>query len=249
LGAAQELELGNRLKAARERLGWSREELAVHAGISWSAIAQAESGRRRNLRPHTLSRLSAALGVSMDYLVNGGPTPTMLAHQALLYQGEDDFVQGTGRFLLEGIERSEPGLAVTTKRNLALLKKNLGRDASHLELVEWASLDTTPEAVMERFTQFMTACLRDGAAWVRIVGEPVWAGRSSAEIRRWSRYESLINLIFAGSPMSILCPYDVSAVSPAIVREAHVTHPELVEGEAVTASSRFADPGKYALGS
>src|ERR1700761_4783343 len=63
--------IGSRLRAARERLGLSREALAFHAGISWSAIAQVESGRRSQLRPSTLLALATALGLTIDYLVSG----------------------------------------------------------------------------------------------------------------------------------------------------------------------------------
>ena len=107
--------IGTRLRAARERLGWSREALAVHSELSWSAIAQVESGRRRNLRPRTLSALAGALGVSIDYLVNGAPSsPAMLEHRVLVYETDQEFVETVGPFLSEGIERSEALLAVTT---------------------------------------------------------------------------------------------------------------------------------------
>ena len=59
--------IGDSLKAARTRLGWTRETLAHHSGISWSAISQIESGRRRDVRLGTLSALAEALGVSVDY--------------------------------------------------------------------------------------------------------------------------------------------------------------------------------------
>src|SRR3984893_10169340 len=84
--------IGHRVRAARERLGWTREALAFHAGISWSAIAQVESGRRRNLRPSTLAALSRPLRVSIDYLVDGGQSPaTMLEHSAFPYRADDEF--------------------------------------------------------------------------------------------------------------------------------------------------------------
>lgn len=153
----------DRLRAARERLGWSREELAVHSGVSWSAITQAESGRRRHLRPQTLSRLSGALGLSMDYLVNGGPSPPMLTHQALLYDDEEDFAEGAVRFLLEGLERSEPALALTERRKLTLLRSGSAR----LQAV-WSSWtparEYPPRGVpLEMFTAFMGKGLREGA--------------------------------------------------------------------------------------
>src|ERR1700686_2883902 len=84
--------IGPRVRAARERLGWTREALAFHAGVSWSAIAQVESGRRTNLRPSTLLALSRPLGVSIDYLVEGGLSrPTMLGHSAFSYRTDDQF--------------------------------------------------------------------------------------------------------------------------------------------------------------
>ncbi|MGD0195929.1 MAG: helix-turn-helix transcriptional regulator, partial [Candidatus Dormibacteria bacterium] len=57
------------LQSARERRGWSRETLAHRSGLSWAAIAQIESGRRREVRASTLLALSSALGVSVDYLL------------------------------------------------------------------------------------------------------------------------------------------------------------------------------------
>lgn len=239
--------ISHRLRAARERLGWSREELAFRSGVSWSAIAQAESGRRRNLRPKTLSRLSGALGVSMDYLVNGVPTPPMIIHQALLYADEEEFAEGASRFLREGIERSEAALALTSTRNLRLLKKRLGADAKRVELVDSSRGYTTPEVPMEMFTEFMTRKLREGSLWVRIVGEPPWSGRSAAEVRLWTRYESLINLIFAGSPMSILCPYAAGALDAAIVNDAHVTHPQIIQRGEMAESAQYRDPARFAL--
>jgi transcriptional regulator with XRE-family HTH domain len=247
VGPANESRIGDRLKTARKRLGWTREELAFHSGVSWSAIAQAESGRRRNLRPRTLSLLSAALGVSIDYLVDGGATPVMLAHRALLYDSEEGFAEGAGRFLLEGVERSEAGLALTDKASLKVLREWLGPNADRVEFLEWSKRMKTPGSVQLMFRDFLRSRLQEGALWVRVVGEPIWAGRSAAEVRLWTRHESLINLVFGGSPMSLLCPYDTRTLDPAIVSQAHVTHPQIVRrGEAVD-SSEFRDPGSFVL--
>src|SRR4051812_43245566 len=90
ISAAENSTIGTRVRAARERLGWRREELAFRSGVSWSAIAQVESGRRRNMRPGTLSALGEALGVTTDYLVRGGPaSPAMFQHRALLYDTDE----------------------------------------------------------------------------------------------------------------------------------------------------------------
>ena len=99
--------IGTRVKTARQRRGWNREALAFHSGISWSAIAQVEAGRRTNLRPATLRSLAQALGVTIDYLVTGGrAAPAMLSHQALLYGSDSEFVDTAAPFLAEGVERA-----------------------------------------------------------------------------------------------------------------------------------------------
>src|SRR5438445_8615473 len=86
MGSSAQNGLGARVRAARQRRGWSREALAFHSGISWSAIAQVESGRRTNVRPSTLHALALALGVTIDYLVAGRSVAApMMEHQALLY--------------------------------------------------------------------------------------------------------------------------------------------------------------------
>jgi transcriptional regulator with XRE-family HTH domain len=239
--------MGDRLRAARKRLGWSREELAFRSGVSWSAIAQAESGRRRNLRPRTLSLLSAPLGVSIDYLIKGGPALPMLDHQALLYDSEQAFAEGAGDFLLEGLERSEATLVVTGKRNLEILRDQLGPEADRVELVDSANALTSPEAALELFTGFLNDRARQGAEWARVVAEPIWAGRSKSEVRLWTRFESMFNLLLGGSPASVVCPYNVSALPPAILRDAHATHPKMAEGGTVTDSLDYRGPGAFAL--
>src|SRR5690606_41531439 len=66
---------------------------------------------------------------------------------------------------------------------------------------------------------------RHAAGRVRIVGEPVWPGRSAAEYPACAQHEALINLAFAGRPVSILCPYDTAGLHPVAIADARATHP------------------------
>ncbi|MGB9185745.1 MAG: MEDS domain-containing protein [Solirubrobacteraceae bacterium] len=240
--------IGARVRAARERLGWTRETLAFHSGISWSAIAQVESGRRTNLRPSTLAALSQPLGVSIDYLVNGRLSrPTMLDHSVFPYSTDDQFRTTVGAFIAEGIERSEAILTVTTEANIELLHDQLGKDARGVEFIDPSAFYSTPTAALEGFRAFSAAKLERGAAWVRVVGEPIWKGSSGAEVRLWTRYESLFNLVFAGSPLSVVCPYDERSVAPEIVSQALLTHPHKVGEQGIRESPEYTEPGRFAL--
>lgn len=240
--------IGTRLRAARERLGWTREALAFHSGISWSAIAQVESGRRTNVRPHTLSALSGALGVTIDYLVTGALMPTpMLEHSAYLY-GEDDRYKTTmGAFLAEGLEHSEAVIAVTTAGNIELLREHLGKDARSVKFVESTNWLTTPDAALESFRSFGDRKLRGGAPWLRFLAEPIWKTRSEPEVRLWTRFESLVNVLFASSPVTFVCPYDERSTAPEVVREAHHTHPDIVDEAGWSPSPDYRGPGRFAL--
>jgi transcriptional regulator with XRE-family HTH domain len=239
--------IGARVRAARGRLGWTREALAFHAGVSWSAIAQVESGRRTNLRPSTLAALARPLGLSIDYLVDGGPSrPTMLEHSVFPYRTDDQFQATIGSFLAEGLERSEATLAVTTGANIELLREHLGKDARSVEFIESTGFLKTPAAALEAFMSFSEASLERGATWVRIVGEPLWE-RSDADVRLWTRFESLCNLVFVASPLTVSCPYDERSVAPEIVRQAHLTHPHAMGHGGISQNPDYTDPGRFAL--
>jgi transcriptional regulator with XRE-family HTH domain len=239
---------GSRIQAARKRLGWTREALAYHSGISWSAISQVESGRRINVRPSTLAALSRSLGVSIDYLVDGGQSSmTMLNHCEFPYRSEHQFQATMGAFLADGVERSEAILAVTTGPNIELLREYLGREARSVEFIDSSRFYSTPTAALAWLKAFTHDSLGRGASWVRILGEPRWATKSVAEVHLWTRYESLVNLVFAASPLTVCCPYDERSVAQEILTQAHLTHPHAISGTGSSQNPDYADPGTFAL--
>jgi transcriptional regulator with XRE-family HTH domain len=241
--------IGSRLRASRERLGWTREALAFHSELSWSAIAQVESGRRRNVRPQTLSALAQALGVTIDYLVHGAPpSSVMLEHRVLLYETDQEFVDTVAPFLSEGAERSEALLVVTTSTRIDLLREQLGADAERVEFVERESWYTDPAPALRDLEEWVNAKLKAGARWVRFVGDPDWAGTSETETDLWTRYEALVNLVFASSPASLLCAYDTRTIAPEVARQARLTHPHTIGPEGVASSSDYSNPGGFVLG-
>jgi hypothetical protein len=207
-----------------------------------------ESGRRTNVRPSTLAALARPLGVSVDYLVGGSHSPTtMLDHSVFTYGREDQFQKTMGGFLAEGVERSEAILAVTTLPNIELLREHLGGDARRVEFIDSKGFLTTPIAALQAFRAFSEDSLERGATWIRILGEPRWKERSDVEVRLWTSFESLFNLVFAASPMTVACPYDERSVDPEILRQARLTHPHTVGERGVSPSPDYTDPERFAL--
>lgn len=61
---------GQKLRAIRALRGMTQADLASKAGVSPTAIAEYESGKR-DLRAATIRKLCDALGVQVRYIVDG----------------------------------------------------------------------------------------------------------------------------------------------------------------------------------
>jgi len=75
----------------------------------------------------------------------------------------------------------------------------------------------------------------------------VLAGRSAAEVLLWTRYESFLNLEFAGLPVTVICPYDSAGLDPEILAKARATHQHTYVHGVVTASADYRPPSEFAL--
>jgi transcriptional regulator with XRE-family HTH domain len=247
--AGHDIGIGSRVRAARHRHGWSREALAFHAGISWSAISQLEAGRRRNLRPGTLAALAGALGVTVDYLVSGSaPRAPMLEHRVLLYESDADLMGAAVPFLSEAVDRSEAALAVTTAAHCELLRQQLGGAAGDVEFADQSTWCSTPGGALGRLRAFVEGHLEAGVHWIRILVEPVMAGRPDVELPLWPRYESMLNLVFRSAPLTVLCAHETAALDADILEQVLVAHPHtLSEAGELIASDDYLDPVEFVL--
>ena len=233
--------IANSLRTARERAGLSREALAYRSGLSWAAIAQIESGRRQHVRLPSLAALAEALGVSIDYLAGSGGAH-LLQHRAFVYESEDDYLDTVVPYLRAGIKRGEAVLAVTTSPRIRRLRAALGPDAAHVDFHSSAGWYRSPAHALKRYRSYVEQRRHAAAPWTRVVGEPVWSGRTRTEIEAWIRYEAIINLSLASHAATIICPYDGRALSPTILAAAHQTHPELARDTRVEPSPTYVEP-------
>ena len=64
------LDVGKRVEEKRKTRGFTREKLSELADVSVQFLADIEKGRK-SMTVATLRRISAALGVTTDYIVNG----------------------------------------------------------------------------------------------------------------------------------------------------------------------------------
>lgn len=169
-------------------------------------------------------------------------TVTGFLHEALFYADRREFLAGTVPFIRDGVARAEPVLVVLDRAKIELLRSELGRDADRVEFADMAEVGRNPGRIIPRWQRFVDEHLVDGRS-ARGIGEPLWAGRTPAEVVECQAHETLLNNAFAGGrAWSLLCPYDVSALDEDVVAEARRSHPVLVaDGVRRTSADYVAD--------
>ena len=146
-------------------------------------------------------------------------------HEALVYAGEEQFVEGISAFIREGVAAGEPTLVVVGTRKLELLREALGVDASEAVFADMSAVGHNPARIIPAWEEFVRRRAGDGVR-LRGVGEPIFPERGADELVECQRHESLLNLAFAHAPAFwLVCPYDATALDPAVIAEAYRSHP------------------------
>ncbi|WP_432825395.1 anti-sigma factor RsbA family regulatory protein [Dactylosporangium sp. CA-092794] len=160
-------------------------------------------------------------------------------HEALLYADTSAFLDGTMKFIYEGFSLDEPTAVAVPPGNLALLRERLGAFADGVRFIDMTVAGRNPGRIIPWvLSRFMD---EHPGRRVRIIGEPIWAGRTADEYPACVQHEAMINVAFAGREAAILCPYDVGRLHRRAVADAHATHP-VMAGDDGRFPSRSYDP-------
>lgn len=146
-------------------------------------------------------------------------------HEALLYRGEEEFLDRTAAFIRDGLEAEEPTLVVVSARKIAALRSELGTDGDGVIFTEMDDLGLNPLRIIPAWRDFVDLHTGGGRR-ARGIGEPVWSARPADELIECQRHESLLNLAFTGAlDWWLVCPYDLDTLDPTVIEEARRSHP------------------------
>jgi len=160
-------------------------------------------------------------------------------HEAFLWHSRADYGAGLAPFLREGVEGGEAVMAVLLAEHAAWVTAELGPVASQVHFVDMRELGHNPARIIPAWLEFLeTSCGQGRPA--RGVGEPVWPGRSEAEVLECQLHEALLNLaVDPELPFWLVCPYDAGELEPELVAEAGRSHPVLVTATSYEGSGSY----------
>ena len=167
-------------------------------------------------------------------------------HPALFYAGPDEYLAGTVPFIEAGLAAGEPVMVAVPGDNLERIRAALGPAANRVVLHNMQLAGRNPGRIIPGVLLAFAAA--HAGRPVRIIGEPIWAGRSPLEYPACAQHEALINTAFAGRDATILCPYDTTRLDPDWVRDAYRTHPVVWTTSVRHDSAHYRDPVDVAAG-
>jgi anti-sigma regulatory factor (Ser/Thr protein kinase) len=165
-------------------------------------------------------------------------------HAAVFYHSTDEYLDAVLGFVAAGLEHANPVLVAVPGPKIGLLREHLD-GADRVSFADMTELGANPARIIPEVAAFADA--HRGRS-VRYVGEPIWAARTAAELCEATRHEALINLAFAGTAASILCPYDRARLAPGVIADAERTHPVLIQNGLALPSRAYPEAGLFPPG-
>jgi anti-sigma regulatory factor (Ser/Thr protein kinase) len=160
-------------------------------------------------------------------------------HEAFVYRGEREFVDGASAFIREGVGAGEPTLVVVSPAKIALLRSELNGESGDVLFADMDVVGSNPARIIPAWRDFVDEH-SGGGRRLRGIGEPVRAGRGPAELVECHRHESLLNLAFHDSHgFWLLCPYDAAELDPEVIDEVFRTHPMVTSAGAREQSAEY----------
>jgi anti-sigma regulatory factor (Ser/Thr protein kinase) len=164
------------------------------------------------------------------------PPTGVLVHTGFFYDTTRQYLDVISSFLEEGLKSGEPALVAVPLGNLEMIQARLGGSGGTVRFRNMSVLGRNPSRIIPAVRRFTDA---HRGVRTRFVGEPLWAGRSPAEIEEATRHEALVNAAFADVPTTILCPYPTAGLDAAVLADAETTHPQLLGNGRTGVSPRY----------
>lgn len=189
----------------------------------------------------TRPTVSGELGLTIPHDVSPGWTSmtTAATHTTMFYDSAQRYVDETGDFLREGLERGHRALVMAPSHRVEQLRSALGRDADEVTYIDEA-VAYAPQWNVYRVLLDFAADAPDIRSCV--IAEQQLTARTPVELLDYRRLEAAINLVFADRDVDLLCPYDTSALPDDLLEIGLHSHDSMRSHGRLRPNARFGDP-------
>jgi anti-sigma regulatory factor (Ser/Thr protein kinase) len=162
-------------------------------------------------------------------------------HQALIYEGPDDYLGGTMPFLESSLQRGTPVLIAVGGTQVEWLEEELGDRGPAVRFLPMEEVGRNPASIIPLWCDFLD---EHSGGPITGIGEPVWAARSPSALDECHRHEALLNVAFRdATKFSLLCPYDAGSLPDETLNQVAVSHQHVCQdGEATESGAFDAEP-------
>lgn len=165
--------------------------------------------------------------------------PQGFRHEAFLYSGDESFLSGTVPFIEKGVGGGESVLVVVNARKTDMLRAELGQMADGVAFADMDQVGRNPARIIPAWRKFVDE--NSGRSQpMRGIGEPIWAGRTDAELAECHHHEALLNVAFLTTKQFwLFCPYNTKTLGSDVIERMAANHPILFDGEKTSESQAY----------
>lgn len=148
-------------------------------------------------------------------------------HAAFLYRTQQEYLDRLLPYIADAANADHAVLVAVPAPNLARLAEEFGHRSADVVMTDMIEVGRNPSRILgEVLSSFVD---KHADKPVRIVAESMWPSRSDVEYPACVQHEVLVNHAFTGRDVTVVCPYHVALLDPAVIADAHRAHPALWE--------------------
>jgi anti-sigma regulatory factor (Ser/Thr protein kinase) len=172
--------------------------------------------------------------------VAGEPASSPVRHEVALHATAAEGAALALSFLHRGLLAGEPIVVAVSPPIADLLLPAVAGSGGLVEFAEIAAFGRNPGRIIATVWDLLS---NGHGQPVWCIQEPLWPGRTPAEVTEVLRHEALVNLAFPGGPLSLLCLYPRQLLTESGMSDTRSTHPTLRTGDGVLASGSYLGAG------
>jgi anti-sigma regulatory factor (Ser/Thr protein kinase) len=160
-------------------------------------------------------------------------------------ESQDQLLAAAVPFLEDGLRAGDLVVLTCPPERAQVVRGELGERAAHVQTDPRVSLlDTRAPDALVALRSLLARARDRGSRRVRLLGETRF-GPAPRNWREGQRFESVVNVLLAGSPIDAMCVYDRQVLPAELVDAGLATHPAVVVDGAREDNPLFQDPAAY----